>query len=214
MFSPQAVLQRTHLCVVMTSAACARPIVDAAKDVIAGGAQMLILREKEMPDRKLLKLADDLRRVTRDNGAILFINGRIDLALACGADGVQLGQYDVPLDRARAMLELLDKRRLLVGALTHSAEQAKAAAPLADYVAIGPIFASKSRSEEQALGKSAIRLISDAIKKPLIAIGGITPENVRGVLVSGAQAAAVCTAVLAHRDTRGATEKILQAMAQ
>jgi thiamine-phosphate pyrophosphorylase len=212
MFSPHSVLQHTRLCIVMTSAACARPLPEAAKDAIAGGAQMLILREKDMPDRRLLRLADELRRVTRDYGAILFINSRIDVALACAADGVQLGQYDLPLDRARATLELANKHRLLIGALTHSVEQARAAVAFADYVAIGPIFASKSRSEEQALGKPAIRQVSETIKKPIIAIGGITPENVRGVMVSGAQAAAVCTAVLAHRDTRAATEKILQAM--
>ena len=212
MFSPQSVLLRTRLCVVLTSAACARPVVDAAKDVIAGGAQMLLLREKDMPDRKLLRLADELRRVSRDNGAILFINGRIDVALACGADGVQLGQHDLPLDRARAIMEQMGKRRLLIGALTHSPEQAKAAAPLADYIAFGPVFASKSRPEEQSLGKGMLRVVADDTKKPVIAIGGITAENVRGVLVSGAQAAAVCSAVISHRDARGATEKILQAM--
>ena len=212
MFSAQSVLLHTRLCVVLTSAACARPLMDAAKDVIDGGAQMVLLRENDMPDRRLLHLADELRRVTLDNGVIFFINGRMDVALACGADGIQLGQHDLPLDRARTILGQMGKRRLLIGALTHSVEQAKAAAPHADYLAVGPVFAPKSRPEEQALGKILLRLIATETKKPIIAIGGITVENIRGVIVSGAQGAAVCTAVISHRDARGATEKMLRAM--
>jgi thiamine-phosphate pyrophosphorylase len=189
-------------------------LLEAAREAIAGGAQMVQLREKEMGDRQLLQLADELRTMTRQRGTLFFVNDRLDVAWMCGADGVHLGQDDLPVHRARELLERAGQGHRLIGVSTHSLEQAREAAPRADYVAIGPIFPTRTKGYVRGLGPEIVRDVAAAVDVPVMAIGGITAENVKEVIAAGADAVAVCSSVVGAPDIRAATEKLLAAISQ
>lgn len=162
-----------------------------------GGAQFVQLREKHLSPREFYVEAEVALRVARERGVRLIINDRVDIALAVGADGVHLGQDDLAPEAARRVLG----EDALVGFSTHSVEQALEAASLpVDYVAIGPIFATSSKEKaDPVVGLDGLRRVREAIGDlPLVAIGGITRENVHEVLAAGADSVAVISALLAE----------------
>jgi thiamine-phosphate pyrophosphorylase len=160
-----------------------------------GGATFVQLREKHLPPREFYREAAEAIRIARARKVRLIINDRADIALALGADGVHLGQDDLPPAAAR---ELLGKRAL-IGFSTHNLEQAIAAARLpVDYLAIGPIFRTSSKENaDTPLGLEGLRRVREATAPvPLVAIGGITLETAREVIRAGADSVAVISLLL------------------
>ena len=170
---------------------------------LAGGSTVVQLRLKQTADGAALELARWAAARARDAGALLFVNDRFDLALLAGADGVHLGQDDLPPESLPA-----DARaRLWVGLSTHTPEQllASRARPV-DYVAFGPVFATASKTSEYAArGLGALADAARAAGRPLVAIGGISPENAASVRAAGAAAAAVISATADAPDPAAAT---------
>lgn len=161
----------------------------------AGGATVIQLREKNFDPRKFHQAAKAALHVARDLGARLIINDRADIALALGADGVHLGQHDLPVEAARRLLG----ENAIIGLSTHNLEQAKAALDLPiDYLAIGPVFGTAGKENpEPVIGLDALRMVREATAPlPLVAIGGITHENAREVFAAGADSIAMIGALV------------------
>jgi thiamine-phosphate pyrophosphorylase len=188
------------------TAARGRDLVELLALALAGGSRMIQLREKEWPSGRLLPLAEKLRAACAAAGATFIVNDRVDLALAVGADGVHLGQDDLPARAARPLL----RPGMILGISTHSVEQARAAqADGADYVAVGSMFATTSKADFQLVGPDLMRKLRGEIRVPLIGIGGITPDNVSEVIQAGADGVAVISAVCAAPDPKAAAAGFL-----
>lgn len=161
-----------------------------------GGASLIQVREKRLGARSFFSESEEALRLAREHGARLIINDRVDIALALRADGVHLGQDDLPPEAARRILG----ERAIIGFSTHNAEQAIAASRLPiDYLAIGPIFPTYSKENpDPVIGLEGLRRVRQAIPPhlPLVAIGGITLENGPEALAAGADSLAVISALL------------------
>lgn len=173
---------------------------EQAARLIEGGAAFIQLREKHLSPREFYREAEEALKVARARGVKLIINDRADIALALGADGVHLGQDDMPPFAARALLG----EGAVVGFSTHSVEQAIAAARMPiDYVAVGPIFATTSKEKpDPVVGLEGLRRVREAVgvSVKLVAIGGVTRENAPSVLAAGADSVAVISALLRPED--------------
>jgi thiamine-phosphate pyrophosphorylase len=197
------VLDRLHLCVITDATlAPGRDHVAIASAALAGGADMIQLRDKTGDLRALLPQARAIQTLCRSHGAVFIVNDRLDLALAAGADGAHVGQEDLPAEAARA---LLPPGRIL-GVSTHNREQADAARECgADYIGFGPMFPTGTKETGYApRGLDALRAIRVAVRLPILAIGGITLENVAEVIGAGATAPAVISAIVAAPDIAAA----------
>jgi thiamine-phosphate pyrophosphorylase len=164
----------------------------------AGGATFIQLREKHLSPGEFYRQAEEALRVARERGARLIINDRVDVALALQADGVHLGQTDLPPAAAREILG----ERAIIGFSTHNVEQAIEAARLpVDYIAVGPIYPTISKDNADAVvGLEGLRLVRRAIgPMPLVAIGGIRRENLREVVEAGADTVAAISLLLARQ---------------
>ncbi|HEX8475737.1 MAG TPA: thiamine phosphate synthase [Pyrinomonadaceae bacterium] len=165
-----------------------------------GGAGLVQVREKHLSPREFYREALAAVGAARERGARLIVNDRVDIAQAVGADGVHLGQDDLPPEAARALLG----ERAIIGFSTHTVGQAREAARLpVDYIAIGPIFTTSSKENPDAVvGLDGLRRVRAEIGAiPLVAIGGITPENARVVLDAGADSVALISALVACEAT-------------
>jgi thiamine-phosphate diphosphorylase len=188
-----------------------RDPVAQAEAACAGGAAAVQLRAKTATDRAALDLARAIRRKTREAGVLFFVNDRFDLALAAEADGVHLGQDDLPPDAIPAAL----RARLLVGRSTHTLEQVRgAAAEPVDYLAFGPVFGTASKdSPYDARGLAAL---ADAVRlaapRPLVAIGGIDLARAADCVRAGAASVAVISAVAGAPDPEAATRALADAL--
>lgn len=172
-----------------------------------GGASLIQLREKAMPALEFYEQA----RAAKQSGVQLIINDRVDIALAAGADGVHLGQDDLPPEAARKLLG----PQAIIGYSTHNVDQAISATKLTiDYLAIGPIFGTTTKSDTApVLGLEGLRAVRRAIREfPLAAIGGITMNNARAVIDAGADSVAVISALLSGADITSATKNLLEAL--
>jgi thiamine-phosphate pyrophosphorylase len=168
---------------------------EQVKRLCAGGASLIQVREKHEIARRFFSEAEEVLRLAHSLGARIIINDRVDIALALGADGVHLGQDDLPPLAARRILG----ERAIIGFSTHSVEQAIAASSLPiDYLAIGPIFPTSSKeSPDPVLGLDGLRRVREAVPRlPLVAIGGITFENGPETLAAGADSLATINALL------------------
>jgi thiamine-phosphate pyrophosphorylase len=167
--------------------------------LLSGGATLIQLREKQGSPRDFYTDAVEALRLAHERGARVLINDRVDLALALGADGVHLGQDDLPVEAARRLLG----SEAVIGYSTHNVEQAIEAARLPiDYLAVGPIYATKTKENPDAIvGLEGLRRVRKAVGHlPLVAIGGITAETAREVLHAGADSVAVISALLAFPE--------------
>jgi thiamine-phosphate pyrophosphorylase len=181
-------------------------ILDAT---LAGGCRMIQLREKEWPSGQLLPLAERLRDRCRRAGATFIVNDRVDLALAVDADGVHLGQDDLPPRAARPLL----RPGMVLGRSTHTVGQAREAqADGADYIAVGSMFPTRTKPDFQLVGPELIRAIRPETRSPLVGIGGVTRENVAEVIRAGADGVAVISAVCGAPDPAAATREFLAAI--
>ncbi|MFQ5424185.1 MAG: thiamine phosphate synthase [Phycisphaerae bacterium] len=205
----RARLRDARLHVLLTEALCSGPWLGVAEAAIAGGADVLQLREKSLPDGELLDRARRLRTLTAARGALFFVNDRPDIARLAGADGVHVGQDDLTIPEVRRIAG----PTVLVGISTHSVEQARAALDQRpDYVAVGPMFTSPTKPAIVAQGPSllsAVRMLADC---PVVAIGGITPANVRELETFAGIQIAVCQAVISRPDPAAAARELLQAL--
>ena len=185
-----------------------RDLLWILEQALDGGVKAIQLREKDLPGRDLFLLAEKTRRLCQTYGAALFINDRIDVALASDADGVQLGTASFPVAPARALLGL----QKLIGVSTHSIEEAKGAAQSgADFVLFGPVYFTPAKAAYGTpQGLSALEAIVDNTSLPVYAIGGIGPENVQAVKNSGVRGVALISAIISAQNPREATEKILR----
>ena len=174
-----------------------RSNLEVLEAVIRGGAKIIQLREKEYQKKDLYHLALKFREMTTKDGVLLIINDHVDVALSVEADGVHLGQEDLPLTVARQLAP-----ELLIGASTHSLEQALQAEKYgADYINIGPIFSTKTKEGVgPSLGPKAITEISTQIKVPFTVMGGINEENIDQVLAEGARKVAMVTGITKAAD--------------
>jgi len=183
-----------------------RDLDDLLAAAIEGGCRMVQLREKEWPSGRVLPLAQRLRARCRATGVTFVVNDRVDLALALDADGVHLGQDDLPARLARPLLA----PGMILGISTHSVSQARAAqADGADYVAVGSMFATRSKAEFELVGPELVRKLRAEIRVPLVGIGGITHDNVDEVIRAGADGVAVISAVCAADDPRAASARFV-----
>lgn len=175
-------------------------------ELLAGGAAILQLRVKTMTAGDFLQLAKRSRAETRSQGCKLIINDRVDIALACDADGVHLGQDDLPLAAGRKLMG-----SKIIGISTHNVEQAKEAEENgADYIGFGPVFGTTTKATGySARGAEMLRQIRAAVKLPIVAIGGITEQNVQQVWQTGADSAAIISDILGADDIGAKTRRIL-----
>jgi thiamine-phosphate pyrophosphorylase len=188
------------LYVLITAARCQRPWLEAAELAIDGGADCLQLREKELPDAELLHRAMQLVQLCRSKGVLSIINDRPDIALLADADGVHLGQDDLPAIEARKIVG-----GKIVGVSTQNLAQAhQAHMDGADYIGVGPIFKSATKPRDFVAGLEYAAVAAKSISIPKIAIAGINLENVDDVLKTGIGAVAVTACVIGSTDIRAA----------
>jgi len=176
------------------------------RQLLEGGAKIIQLRAKTMAPRDFLHLARSARSLTRSNHCRLIINDRADIALACDADGVHLGQEDLPLHAARKIIG-----QKIIGISTHDVDQAKEAERGgANYIGFGPMFGTMTKATGYAArGVETLRQIRSAVKHPIVAIGGIKEENVQEVWGAGADSAAIISDILGATDITAKTKRIL-----
>ena len=178
-------------------------IVEAA---LEGGASVIQLRKKTMPKGEQYAIALALRRLTRLHGALFIVNDHADIAIAADADGVHLGQDDLPPSVVR---ELPGFKGRLIGRSTHSLEQARLAMDEgADYIAVGPIYPTPTKAGRAAVGTSLITDVAAIVDRPFVAVGGIDQENAPAVIEAGARAIAVVRAVYAVADPAEASRRL------
>ncbi len=173
---------------------------------LRGGVKLVQLREKEMPLRELYAISIEARRMTNEAGALLIINDRIDVALAIGADGVHLGQDDLPIAAARDVVP-----DLVIGASTHSVAEAEdAIGEGASYVNIGPIFPTNTKVwTDDYLGLDGLRKIATSVTLPFTVMGGIKRDHIPELVEAGAETIALVTAVTDAPDVEQATRELL-----
>src|SRR2546430_5639630 len=168
---------------------------DQVKQLIEGGATLIQLREKRTSPREFFQDARKALSIARSAGIRLIINDRVDIAMAIGADGVHLGQTDMPVEAARRLLG----DHAIIGFSTHNVNQVEEAVRLPiDYLAFGPIFPTATKENpDPIVGPTELARIKNLVGSlPLAAIGGISAEAIREVLMSGADAVAIISAVL------------------
>lgn len=173
--------------------------------LLNGGVKILQLRVKAMMPVDFLTLASHVRAQTRAAGCQLIVNDRIDIALACDADGVHLGQEDLPLAAGKKLMA-----GKIVGISTHDVEQAtQAERNGADYIGFGPMFGTSTKATGlTARGIDMLKQIRAAVKIPIVAIGGITEANVKEVWQAGADSAAIISDILSAEDVAGKVARI------
>jgi thiamine-phosphate pyrophosphorylase len=188
-------------------------VISLACKCAAGGADCIQLRAKAIDDDKLFAVAVDFVRICKDFGVLSVINDRVDIAVASSADGVHLGQNDLPLDCARK----LQLAPLIIGKSTHSLKQLHAACEeRPTYAALGPVFATETKPTAEAVGLDYVRQATERLDDTGIcnvAIGGITLDNVEDVLRAGAKAIAVCAAVTKASDPARACRALKEKIA-
>lgn len=176
------------------------------RKLLEGGATFLQLRVKTIVPREFFELARWVRSETRAHGCQLIVNDRVDIALACDADGVHLGQEDLPLASGRKLM-----RDKIVGISTHDISQAKEAEQSgADYIGFGPMFGTTTKATGySARGVEMLREIRAAVKLPIVAIGGINEQNAHQVWQAGADSAAIISDILAADDVAAKVSRVL-----
>ena len=189
-----------------------RTHADIAKAAIEGGARIIQIRDKFASDRKFYEDAAQIRELTAAAGVMFFINDRIDIAVAVGADGVNLGQSDMPIEIARRLLG----EKVIIGVSADCLEQAiKAEADGADYIGFGPVFPTNTKADAGPVsGLDQLRQVCHEVSLPVIAIGGIGLENIGSVAANGAACAAVISAVVCAKDMTIATTELVKEFQQ
>lgn len=192
--------------VASAAASAGRSTEEVVTAALAGGIRLVQLREKELSTRALWSLAGKLRRMTREAGALLVINDRLDVALAVDADGVHIGQDDLPVEEVRRLApDML--RGVSAGTLAEARAAARAGA---SYVSFGPVFATNTKSDAGApLGVEAVTEMGEKAGLPFTVIGGIRKEHLPDLVAAGLRHIAVVSAITAAPDPERATRELL-----
>ena len=191
--------------IIDTQALNGRSHLEVARQIIRGGAKAIQLRDKTTEKKDLLAIAQQLKALCAEHNVLFIMNDHLDLALATGADGLHLGQKDLPVGIARKLLPV----DTILGLSTHSLEEATAAeAEGADYIGIGSIYATPTKETATIIGLKNLRRVRQAVSLPLVAIGGITRNNVAEVIASGADSVAVISAILRAGSPQEAAQQI------
>ncbi len=186
-----------------------RLFMEAITDALKGGAKALQLREKDLGTRDLLRLAYEMRQLTLKCDARLFINDRVDIAIAVDADGVHLGQKSIPPFAARRL-----SSKLIIGVSAHNMEEAvRAERTGADFITLGPVYETPSKLKYgPPVGIETLREVARQVHVPVFAIGGITLDNLGEAMGAGAAGVAVISAVFGAKNIRSAAGKIVRTL--
>ena len=196
---------RHGLVIIDTQALKGRSHIEVASQAIRGGAKTVQLRDKLRSKKELLPVAQQLRNLCIEHNVLFIINDYLDLALASDADGLHLGQDDLPIKVARKLLPM-DK---ILGCSTTTVDQAiTAESEGADYIAAGSIYPTSSKATAKVVGLERLLQIRQAISLPLVAIGGITKDNAAEVLAAGVDSVAVISAILQAESPEEAARQI------
>ena len=179
---------------------------EAVELAIKGGATIIQLREKDCTSREFYELALSIKDITDAYEVPLIINDRLDIALAVHADGVHLGQSDIPVQVARNVMG----PNCIVGATANTLEKAKEAWQSgADYLGVGDVFGSATKNDTKPVELKELKKICDTVKIPVVAIGGISKKNIHLLKDTGVAGVAVISAVLGHTDITAAAEELI-----
>ncbi|WP_144797431.1 thiamine phosphate synthase [Halorubrum depositum] len=204
---------RTYL-VTQASRSAGRDTEAVVEAALAGGVDAVQLREKDVPDAERYEVGKRLRGLTADAGVPLIVNDRIDVAAAIDADGVHLGQSDLPVAVAREQLGT----EAIVGVSASTVEQARTAADAgADYLGVGAVYGTRTKDVPDAkdgIGTERVREVAAAVDLPVIGIGGIDADNAGVVAAAGAAGVAVVSAITAAEDPEAATAAIREAVTE
>jgi thiamine-phosphate pyrophosphorylase len=184
-------------------------VMEAVEAAVSGGVTMVQVREKTASEREFYRRTVEMREITKRLRVLLIINDRPDIALAAGADGVHLGQSDMPVEAARRLMG-----NGIIGVSARTVEQAVLAQNGgADYIGAGAVFPTASKDDSgEAIGLERLREICAAVKIPVIAIGGICAQNAAAVMYCGVSGVAVISAILAQAEIRDAARELLAAV--
>lgn len=182
------------------------PLSDLVRQAVEGGADIVQYRDKKSTGRVMLETALELRKLTHEYGVPLIINDRLDIAIACMADGLHVGQDDLPVPAVKNMSGFSG----IIGVSVGTPEEAvRAEAEGADYVALSPLFSTPTKTDAgPGHGLAVLQEIRARVSVPLIAIGGIGSGNVSDVIAHGADGVAVISAVFGREDVRGAAREL------
>ena len=183
-------------------------LIASVRQALKGGAKAIQLREKDLDTRELLKLAYKMRELTARYDARLFINDRLDIALAAGADGVHLTQNSIPADAVRKVI----KEKLMIGVSTHSLKEAKEAEEAgADFITLGPIYRTPSKLKYgKPLGLDKLGEVSRKVRIPVFALGGIKSHRVKAAKKAGAYGAAMISEIFGAGNIERKAEEIIR----
>lgn len=185
------------------------PLPVQVEAALQNGATCIQFRDKEADDASFLAMAQQLCALCHRYGAIFIVNDRVDAAIACGADGVHVGQDDMPLARVRAMVG----DAMLIGASAHTVSEAMQAQENgADYLGLGAVFATHTKTDAAPMTFEMLRDICHAVRIPTVAIGGITKDNIAHLAGSGVDGVAVVSAIFGTKDPGASTATLLEAV--
>ena len=177
----------------------------AVKEALTGGITLLQLREKNLTDREMLQEAQELLPLCHRHGVPLIINDRVQVALDAGADGVHLGQEDMSPREARAILgpdAIIGVSARTVGSAQRAEQEG------ADYLGVGAVFSTSTKTDAQNLSPETLRQICQAVHIPVVAIGGIGPDNILELLGCGIQGVAVVSSIFAQKNIAQAASRL------
>lgn len=179
---------------------------DIVRQAIRGGAKVIQLRCKERSTREFLAIAGDLKKICADNGILFIVNDSLEVALASGADGLHVGQDDLPVKTARKLIPI----DMILGSSVSTVDEARTAlAEGADYLGVGAIYATATKESAAAVGPGRLKEIKKAVNLPVVAIGGINKGNISAVMKAGADAAAVISAVMDAENVEKAVRQLV-----
>lgn len=181
-------------------------LIEQTRELLAGGATAIQLRDKELSGRKLLETATEMARLCKEAGALFVVNDRLDIAILSGAHGLHIGQSDIPLAEAKK----LSPPSFIIGVSAQTIEEARLAEKQgADYLGIGAVFPTSTK-EAEALGLTGTARVASATSLPSVAIGGINLENAAEIMKTGVSGLSLISAIVGNSDIRGQTRKFLE----
>lgn len=186
-----------------------RDELEIARQIIEGGAVAIQLRDKRSKKGELLHVAQELKELCGQAGVLFLINDHLDLAVAVDADGLHVGQGDLPLSVVRRNLPI---DRMVGCSVTTLCQATTAQDEGADYIAVGSVFPTITKEDVTVVGLDMLKRVKQSVSAPLVAIGGISRNNIREVVAAGANTVAVISAVLGEEDIRGAVQELVAAM--
>lgn len=181
-------------------------LIEQTRELLAGGATAIQLRDKELSGRKLLETATEMARLCKEAGALFIVNDRLDIAILSGAHGLHIGQSDIPLAEAKK----LSPPSFIIGVSAQTIEEARLAEKQgADYLGIGAVFPTSTK-EAEALGLTGTARVASATSLPSVAIGGINLENAAEIMKTGVSGLSLISAIVGNSDIRGQARKFLE----